>query len=130
MKSVKPGRGPSMMGGIGSVLVGLFGVVWTVMAVRMGAGFMAIFGVIFILIAIIQAVYSFRNATSKNRYSTFDITDGSEEPDPLNERYGAPMQQTESMQDDADAANFCPYCGTPAAKEDYRYCPKCGKALP
>ena len=29
MKSIKPGRGPSMMGGISSVAAVLFGVIWT-----------------------------------------------------------------------------------------------------
>ena len=37
MKSIKPGRGPSMMGGLGSIFAGVFGVIWTMAAVQMGA---------------------------------------------------------------------------------------------
>ena len=84
MKSIKPGRGPSFMGGVMSILVGLFGVVWTVVAASAGGGFFALFGIIFIAVAVVQAIYNFKNATGKNRYSAFDITDSSEEPDPLN----------------------------------------------
>jgi len=36
MKSIKPGRGPSMMGGIAGVFVAVFGVFWTIMATAMG----------------------------------------------------------------------------------------------
>ena len=39
MKSIKPGRGPSMMGGVGSVIAAIFGVFWTIGAVQMGARF-------------------------------------------------------------------------------------------
>ena len=38
--------------------------------------------------AIYAAVYNHHNATSKDRYSFFDIVDEDEEADPLNERYG------------------------------------------
>lgn len=89
MKSVKPGRGPSFMGGIIGIFVALFGVVWTILAVSSGAGFMGVFGLIFVVIAVIQTVYNFKNATSENRYSEFDITDDGEEIDPWNERFGA-----------------------------------------
>ena len=50
--------------------------------------FFPLFGVVFIIMGIVQAVYHFKNATSKNRYSAFDITDAHEETDPLNERFG------------------------------------------
>ena len=52
MKSVKPGRGPSGMNFIGSVIAIVFGIFWTIMAARMGApAFFPIFGVIFIIMA-------------------------------------------------------------------------------
>ncbi len=86
MKSIKPGRGPSMMGGLGSIFAGVFGVIWTMAAVQMGAGIFALFGVVFILFAVLQAVYQFKNATGENRYSEFDITEDGEEPDPLEKR--------------------------------------------
>jgi hypothetical protein len=85
----------------------------------------------------VQAVYQFKNATSQNRYSAFDITDGNEEPDPLNERFGAHEERAEietgkeieepAGLPDADA-NFCPYCGA-KLKAGYRFCRHCGKSI-
>ncbi len=37
MKSIKPGRGPSMMSGIAGIGAVVFGIFWTIMAVQMGA---------------------------------------------------------------------------------------------
>ncbi len=125
MKSIKPGRGPSMMGGVMSIFGALFGVVWMIIAANMGGGLFALFGLIFVAVAIVQAVYNLKNATSKNRYSAFDITTDGEEPDPLNEHFGA---QTASQRDKTAPA-FCPYCGT-AAESGYKYCSRCGKKLP
>lgn len=129
MKSIKPGRGPSMMSGISSILVGVFGIVWTIGAVSMGAGgLFAVFGLIFVVISIVSAVYNFRNATNKNRYSTFDITDENEEPDPWNERFGE--QKNFSSQNISSNDNqYCPYCGA-KTDGDFLYCNKCGKKLP
>jgi len=65
MKSVKPGRGPSMMGGVGAIGAGLFGIIWTFGAASMGApGFFVLFGIVFIGISIFSAVYNLKNATS------------------------------------------------------------------
>ena len=120
MKSIKPGRGPSMMSGISCILVALFGIGWTVIAAAT-APFMAFFGLIFVAMAVVMAVYNFKNAKSKNRYSAFDIVDSREESDPLNERYGAQSRKPD--------ANFCPYCGIPVTGE-YKFCPDCGRKLP
>lgn len=80
MKSIKPGRGPSMMGGVSSILAAVFGVVWTFAALSMGAGgIFAIFGIVFIAMAVMSAIYNLKNATGKNRYSSFDITEDGEE---------------------------------------------------
>lgn len=127
MKSVKPGRAPSMMGGVMSIAVGLLGVIWTVTAASMGGGFFALFGIVFIAVAVIQAVYHFKNATSQNRYSAFDITDGNEEPDPLNQRFGG-QYEPEANAGTSDSL-FCPYCGAEAGS-GYEFCSKCGKKLP
>ena len=134
MKSIKPGRAPSLMGGVMSLLVGLFGIVWTGAAFASGGGVFALFGVIFVIIAIVQAVYHFKNAAAKNRYSAYDITDAHEEPDPLSARCGAPgtdAQQGASAAPEGSASGslFCPYCGAPAAL-DYAFCKRCGKRLP
>lgn len=126
MKSVKPGRGPSMMSGVVGIAVAVFGVMWTVGAASMGGGMFALFGVVFVVIAVVNVVYSFRNAFGENRYSEYDITDGNEEPDPLNERFGSPAPENDG---DGTESVFCPWCGAKAA-EGYQYCNKCGKKLP
>ena len=143
MRSIKPGRGPSMMSGIGGIFAALFGVFWTIMAVSMGAGFMVPFGLIFIGFAVVGVIYNMKNATSKNRYSAFDITDGNEEPDPLNQRYGnqgynqydynsssnSQGYDAYGRPEETEDSAFCPYCGNPV-EGDYRFCNKCGKELP
>ena len=129
MKSIKPGRGPSMMSGISSILVGVFGVAWTIGAVSMGAGgLFAVFGLVFVAMAVVSAVYNFKNATSKNRYSSFDITDENEEPDPWNERFGENRTEPQTTAYSSDS-KYCPYCGT-RVDGDFLYCNKCGKKLP
>lgn len=129
MKSIKPGRGPSMMGGVGSVIAIAFGVLWTVLAASMtaGAGMVGVifplFGLCFIGIGVMNAVYHFKNATSENRFSAFDITDDGEEPDPLDPRRVSPDAPPKAP------GGFCPYCGAPA-QGDFAFCPKCGRELP
>lgn len=125
MKSVKPGRGPSMMGGIIGIAVAVFGVLWTIMAIASGAAIMAPFGIIFVIIAVVDVIYNFKNATGKNRYSQYDITDENEEPDPLGERFGGTYEREKSRESGA----YCPYCGT-KTQSDFEYCPKCGRKLP
>ena len=159
MKSFKRGRGPSMMGGVVAVCMAVFGLIWTIMASNitknpfgdMGGlegvrGFGAtgttgmfntvgsifpIFGVVFMVIAIAIAVYNFKNATGKNRYSEFDIVDGNEEPDPLNQRFGGQAYESSegSWQAEGPESRFCPYCGA-KAQAGYEYCNQCGKKLP
>ncbi len=128
MKSIKPGRGPSMMGGISAICAGIFGIVWTCIAAAMFPP-MAIFGILFIVIAVTNAIYNFKNATGENRYSAFDIVDASEERDPLNERFGAKTEDTPSVSDSDTDGKFCPYCGT-AVQSDFKFCNSCGKKLP
>lgn len=83
------------MGSVMSVLVELFGVVWTIVAASMGGGVFALFDIIFIAVAVVQAIYNFKNATGKNHYSAFDITNSTEEPNPLNEYFGNPQATTQ-----------------------------------
>lgn len=129
MKSIKRGRGPSFMGGVGSVAAAVFGIFWTITAMSMGApGLFAGFGLIFIGLAVAQAVYNFNNAAGKNRYSEYDIVDEQEEPDPLNERYGEPADWQQPEDEKRDAFAFCPYCGT-KRDADHIYCGKCGKKI-
>ena len=130
MKSIKPGRGPSMMGGIMGIAVAIFGVIWTCAAAQI-AGPFALFGIVFIAIAVCSAVYNFKNATGENRYSVYDITEDGEETDPLNERFGANNNENSSKteQRNGKKSNFCPYCGAELAS-DFVYCNCCGKKIP
>ncbi len=116
------------MGGVMCLLSGLFGVVWTAIAAGMGGGPFALFGILFIASAVIMAIYNFKNATGRNRYSVYDITEYGEEPDPLNERLGKPCPNPSPKQEGAES-KFCPYCGTRVAG-DYAFCNNCGKKLP
>ena len=139
MKSVKPGRGPSMMNAAGSAFAVCFGIIWTAIAFSSGAPFFfPLFGICFIGLAAVQAVYNYKNATNENRYSAFDIVDDSEETDPLNEKFMSNTKMQKTIAADAevcdeadagDAARFCPYCGTPA-ESDFEFCKKCGRKLP
>lgn len=132
MKSIKPGRGPSAMGAFGSVIAVIFGIFWTISAVSMGApGFFSLFGVLFVILGIVQVVYNLKNATGENRYSAFDIVEDGEEPDPLNQRFGASFQsdQETAASSSGDFFRFCPYCGAKLGDE-FTFCGKCGKKLP
>ena len=131
MKSIKPGRGPSMMGGVASVFAVVFGIIWMCGAASMGApGFFLLFGVAFIGIGVVNAVYSFKNAAGDNRYSAFDIVDSDEEPDPLNVRFGSRSDPEPEVQTgEPGKFAYCPYCGVRLG-EGFAFCGKCGKALP
>lgn len=83
------------MAAVGGVVAVIFGIFWIGIASEitggMGGGFGSIFplfGVLFVIMALCGVVYNLKNATSKDRFSTFDITDQSEESDPLNEIFG------------------------------------------
>ena len=128
MKSVKPGRGPSAMGAAGSIIAVIFGIFWPIAAASMGApGIFPLFGVLFVILGIVQTVYNLKNATGKNRYSSFDIVEDGEEPDPLEQRFGSAAQN--DPQPDRGEFRFCPYCGAKLGAE-FEFCGKCGKKLP
>ncbi len=79
--------------------------------------FMIGFGVLWTCMAIAITAYNFKNATGKNRYSAFDITDAREEPDPLNKRFGNQASQPNDSDDKkASDSKFCPYCGKNSRK--------------
>ena len=128
MKSIKPGRGPSMMGAFSSLAAALFGVIWTIAAASMGAPFFfPLFGLVFIGMGLVSAVYNFKNATGENRYSSFDIVEDGEEPDPLNARFGG-ERDTDGPTPTSNEFAFCPYCGR-ELDEDFAFCPRCGREL-
>ena len=138
MYSLKPGRGPSLAGVVVGVVVFVFGIIWTSAALSMGAPpFFVLFGIVFVLMAIGGVIYNFYNATQKNRMSTFDVTTGTEEVDPIAKAFGHGPQTSSDRPDQAQSRNgrprkfegdFCPFCGA-KAKPDFDYCPKCGKDI-
>ncbi len=135
MYSVKPGRGPSLIGGVAGIVVAVFGVIWTIGALSMGAPqIFALYGLVFVVIAIVGVVYNFINATSRNRMSTFDVTTDGEEDDPIAKAlgYGDRSRSSEQSQEPEGPRRFpgehCPFCGAKAGP-DFHYCPKCGKDI-
>ena len=129
MRSIKPGRGPSAMGAMGSAFAIIFGVFWTIMAASMGAPiFFPIFGLIFIGMGAVQLIYHYKNATGKNRMSIVDITEDGEEEDPLEDLFGIDRDEksAESRNLKGEGFAFCPYCGY-KLDDVYRFCPSCGK---
>ncbi len=116
----------------------MFGVIWMIGAISMGAPpFFALFGLIFVLIAVAGAAFNFYNATARNRMSTFDITSGNEEPDPLAKVLGYTNESDESGSTDRGQGSvgprkfpgdYCPFCGA-KVNADHDYCPSCGKDI-
>lgn len=133
MKSIKPGRGPSAMGAVGSVAAAIFGVFWTIATASMGAPtFFVLFGFIFIGLAIAQGIYHYKNATGKNRMSILDITEAHEEPDPLDQYFKGTRMNDINSEIDANQEpkfEYCPFCGNKVIKESYKFCPKCGEEI-
>lgn len=139
LKSIKPGRGPSGMSFIGSIVAIIFGVFWTIIATTMSNNapfgivviIFPLFGVIFIILGIVQAVYHYKNARGKNRYSMFDITDSTEESDPANKWIQTEEENIENKHQHkfvSEEMKYCPYCGL-NLEGDYNFCPKCGKKI-
>ena len=136
MRSIKPGRGPSGMSFIGSIVAIIFGVFWTIIAVSITANapfgivgvIFPLFGAMFIILGVIQAIYNYKNATGKNRFSLLDITDSPEEGDPSDRliRDKTADEEKEQKKYTQIDFNYCPFCGLQLDKE-YVYCPKCGK---
>lgn len=126
MKSIKPGRGPSAMNAVGGIIAGIVGVIWTISAASMGAPpAFIIFGVIFIIMAIIQGIYHAMNATGKHRMSVYDITE--HEPDPLDPTSRQTTKQANQIQ--VKHVQYCPYCGQHIADEAHMFCSSCGSQV-
>ena len=138
MRSVKPGRGPSAMGAVGSCVAILFGIFWTVMAYQLTRDapfplvgvFFPLFGAVFVLVGIGNLIYHLYNTTAPNRLSTFDLTEHGEEPDPLNRRFGGrgAARKEGRPAPRRHAGDFCPFCGEKVGRE-VDFCPRCGKDI-
>ena len=130
MKRVYPGRDPSRVGVIMSGFAVLAGIGWIVAAAGLGDAppVLYLFGAVFIGMAAVGMVYSYRNATRAKRMSILDVAEDGEK------ELGAPPDrrhegtQTEDSSLRAGCASFCPYCGV-KVKVDYAFCPGCGRKL-
>lgn len=80
-------------------------------------------------LGVVQAIYHYKNATSKDRYSIIDIVDSGEVWDPsdnwVKNKNGDEPEIQNSM---TSELNYCPYCGA-KVNSDYTFCSKCGKSI-
>ena len=101
------------MGAVGGCFGILFGIFWTIgvyssihsspfanSPTPLIDAIFPLFGVVFVIIGIINVIYNLSNATSPNRFSSWDIASSDEESDPFNEVFGphsASMMPFESI---------------------------------
>mgnify|MGYP002534121825 CR=1 FL=1 len=72
MKSIKPGRRRSRYNAVGAVIGIVFGIIWTIAALSMGAPFFfPLFGLVFIGMGVYNAVYNYRKEGKMVQYFTF-----------------------------------------------------------
>ena len=139
MKSIKQGRGPSLIGGIVALGMSVFGLVmagevrateshFSAFGSNPGAGGGVTFCYLFSGACILVGIYSIYCAVAKNRPSHLDITDGDEEPDPLNEHFHGRYDVESTKSPSAKGGMYCPYCGKPV-QADFAFCSHCGKEL-
>lgn len=162
MKSIKPGRGPSGMAFIGSIVAVVFGILWIIVASSiMGTGrdsfnsfdgfggfdmpgamfstsgppdiigtIFPLFGVLFVIAGIASAVYHYKNARGRDRFSIIDIVDKSEEGDQSDawiRREPAPEAEVKEAALHP-AGKFCTACGQ-RLDGNFSFCPGCGRDL-
>ena len=139
MKSIKGGRAPSLLSAVVAFAFALFGIVFITYMVSMmshsgfggdsGAIVIVIaFGIVWVAATAGSGIYELYNFKAKNRPSMIDITDGDEEPDPLNEYFHG-KYEVESMGAPAEKGGmYCPYCGKPI-RADFAFCSHCGREL-
>lgn len=137
MYGVKPGRGPSLIGGIGGIVFIILAIAMLESVASRGApSVFVLFLVGMIVVGVITTVYNFWVAITRNRPSTFDVTRGDEEIDPIAKALGhGPKDETTSHEAPRDerkprrfAGDFCPFCGKKVEGE-FDFCPHCGKDI-
>lgn len=147
MTSIKPGRGPSLVGGVAAIGIVIIGIVMFVTMLGMGSQplrpsgspgllqfetssnplqpVMIVFFIVFIGVGVMIAVYHFYNATQKDRMSVLDITKTGEEPDPVASMMGFKEREQTShstgASESGDRGTIMNYDG--------EYCPFCGKPV-
>lgn len=101
--------------GIGmSVFALVFGIVWCITVISMGAGFMAIFGLLFVGIAAYRLAVMLKLAKSEGREK---------------EPWERPQAPTGTAQTSGTNCKHCPYCGE-NVESRFAFCPICGRRLP
>jgi len=111
---IKPGRSVSAIGIIMGIMVAVFGIAWIGMVLSLsrprdnafepGVVFLLIFGVMFVIVAIVITAFYVINTFAKKRRSIVDIEEVT------GEEINA-MASTEDRTTPDGEINFCPYCG-------------------
>jgi len=119
----------------------VFGVLWLSVLSSMGppgpiSRLFHAMGVLFVLAGIGSAIYNLYNATSRNRFSSLDVTTDREESDPIAEALDLHPDRGRKHRGPEPSSRgprrveggYCPYCGA-AVDDDFDFCPKCGKDI-
>jgi hypothetical protein len=112
------------MGAIGSLVAVIFGIGWTLNVAATPFGVrnpMVIFGVAFVVMAVIQFFYHFKNTAGKNRMSLYDITDD-------NETAVKKTVNRERQASGSGTRGYCPHCGHKLNRGD-AFCSTCGQSV-
>lgn len=107
---IRPGRGRSLVAGIGVLLVTLVGAVmmssFGTFQAGMGTSFTGTFRIVWILFGLLAAAASFYNAFSERGMSLYEV----------------------ELDAAGKAESFCPQCGQPVSTDD-RFCRHCASPL-
>ncbi len=127
MKSIKPGRGPSLLSGI-ATLIGIAVIIFfATIAIKMRQTFFLIIAGLFLLVYICFAIYHFSNAIKKNRRSILDLEED-KEANSFSDEPKEPSTLLNGKPVDGITPRYCPYCGN-EAESDFLYCRFCGRKL-
>ncbi len=106
--------------GIGSSLLGiLFVIIWCAMAAAMGAWFMLLFGIPFLGFMIYRLVVCIRLTQKEKPVEPWEQKD---------RHLSAVTPREDGGSSDASATGYCPYCAQ-TVREEYTFCPKCGRRI-
>lgn len=97
------------MGAVGGVVAVVFGIGWTYLAYSITEGaphgvrvVFPLFGVLFIVVGIVNVIYNVVNAGSKNRLSQLDVVTDDEEPDPISRLVQGPQSRSAAVESTVD----------------------------
>ena len=96
-----------------------FGIMWVSLTVQTPIPFISVFGILFIVLAVVLGINMFRNAAvSGGDASASDVV-----PD-------CPWSVVRPPEPEGDGveALYCPWCGTPVMDE-HEFCRRCGKRI-